>query len=597
MKTKVSKLAVELNEEQQEAVHAPIDKPVVVLAGPGSGKTAVIAARYSYLVDSVGVAPKNIIAVTFTTQMAGSLLDRIKQTSSSAYDSQGISTIHAFALRQLKALGIITNQQKAKDWTIRKVIDDYIRITGWDRSSGSVRWWIERSKIEGVSQTDDELAAYFENNVIRLGGTLRDVDRLTACATRVADVLRNDKTWTFPDLVNMLWHAVQDRKILVDMRDRIKYILVDEGQDTSELAVKVLRRIRPDRFFIVGDPDQMLFRFTGASPETNLFQVAKEGYLFKLHKNYRSDRTIVHGANQLIANNYDGKTASFQKKMVAARTNGYPSEISYDHNYGPSEEANWVVRQILDQPLDPGEVFVGARTNAQLAYTELELAKENIPYVVLGTNGFFAVPHVKRILDFFSDDVTIESRDTEWRKYLDPKIMKLATTYSAGPSVVIEKLVEAYLTHHRKRFGLVSSDAGSDDNIADDLATLIDISHRFDTVESFLEFVHATEKAEWRREESGVVVLSTIHKLKGAERDVVFCLGWSEGLLPHNRAMSMQSSEADLPIAMSGSVNDERCAAFVLITRAKKKVFISSLDSYRNVDLEPSRFVDELFGR
>jgi DNA helicase-2/ATP-dependent DNA helicase PcrA len=659
MKTK-TKSSVEsianLNDEQLAAVRAPVEKPAVVLAGPGSGKTAVLAARYAYLVNEQSIDPGKIVAVTFTTKMAGELLGRIRAIVPEA-DDRMICTIHAFALRKLKDIGEIKHEQKAKDYVIRREIEEFIQATGWKRSPGSIRWWVEWSKNSGINQSQTSLSDYFSLQMYKLGGTDEDASNLTECSFLIKQKLEQLGLWTYSDLVNRLWQSMRSKNTLSTLRADIDYVLVDEGQDTFELAVKILNKLSPNRFFIVGDPDQTLFRFAGASPENNLFSLAKTAKVFKLNTNYRSTPQIVVGANNLIQYNYQSDQVRDFAKILVAANEVAGDEIHYQGFDTPDEEAMWVAKTIKANfsHYPPGDIFVGARTNAQLVYIEKELVAQKVPYVVFGTQGFFSQGHVRKVVNYIRLAVN-EEDDQAFEDIYDisSPLMKsfngqyaptrylgqvfLAET-SGGHMTAVRKgqysnrfrfgardlintldelknklkqklpssdivagVVSLFLQHHRAKVGLVSQDAGQDDNVLDDLMTLVDMAKQYSTIDKFLEFVYDTEEEEKNKDDSKSVALATLHKLKGMERPVVYGIGWSEGLLPHYRALrsngaaSVSFDSIDLPVPILSGVEDERCTAFVLLTRAKTKVYISSIMHYQGRDLEPSRFIGEMFG-
>jgi len=640
MKTK----GVKLDAEQRQAVEATTRKPVVVLAGPGSGKTTVLAHRYEHLVENEDLSPDNILAVTFTVKMAEELAERIMLKVPNANRYQ-ISTIHAFALRTLKDLGVVSKKAyKVKDWIVRSVIETVSQERGWTKSPRSIRWWIEQAKNDGVPITDEDLRVYFSSKLLQAGGTSYDVECLISVALAFDSRLKADNCYTFPDILNLLWQTVQSPEQLKRIRSRIKYILVDEGQDTSELSVKILRRIQPNAFFIVGDPDQMLFRFNGSAPEKNLFQVAQEGTVYKLQNNYRSTPQIVRAAGALIGHNYSGETAKFSKSFSTKNADG--PNVQHQVFGNVYEEADWVVSRLSN----PGDAFVCARTNAQLSYVERSLMMNNVPYIVLGSRGFFSEGYIQDVLDILRLAVD-ETNDTAFdnvydisspnmrsfngdyapTRYLGNKFLEechqssscmtavrrrqysnrfrrgatdlldyhkfLVTKLRSNPRPVdIQSLIiSGYLKYRQARAGLQTVDPGSD-NVVDDLESLQNMAHNFRTVKEWLTFVHDMEARETAKDETGRVILSTIHAIKGRERPTVFGVGLSEGLLPHRFSLGdrFEVNGSELPIPPNGSVEDERCAAFVLITRAKQEVNLSSILEYNNRELVPSRFISEM---
>ncbi len=643
-----------LNPQQLAAVQASLDKPVVVLAGPGSGKTTVIKHRLQWMIGKMGIAPHQIIAVTFTSNMATELADRLNGAGVAVPERQ-ISTIHAFALRTLNRLGI--KMGKTKDWKIRAEIQTALDRMNWKVTARSVRWWIDRSKQDGVLQKTKPLTEYFTS---KLAGqiTPKEAGQLAEIAVSIMRMQDTELTLTYVDMVNELWQQLQNPEVLAKVQGWYKYVLVDEGQDTFELAIKILRKIAPEHFFIVGDSDQMLFRFSGSSPEINLYATAENGgQVFKLETNYRSLPRIVKAANSLIAANY--KTDEFKKTLVAAREDDGMPAVFYRESVTGDDEMQWVVQTIKQQEYKPQSCFISVRTNAQLGIVERHLADAGIPLVLLGATGFFSRPHIQTVMAYLrlatnlQDDESFEriynisSRDFTNRagqyiphRYLGNVFLgglkrrgesyykgllygdydsrfksgardlvdmlgRLAALKAASPKVVLREAVEeSFLPHYAYENGISAADPSDDDSVVADLAALKQFAEKYATVSDFIEFVDGMIKKESSESDRAIsVVAGTGHRLKGQERPVMFALGWSEGLLPHRRSYDdavadMAGRVADglreLPILTNGSVADERCVAYVILTRAMNRVYISSIERWGEAELRPSRFISEL---
>ena len=636
------KKALRLTEEQKIAVTASLNHPVVVMAGPGSGKTTVIVDRLVWMVKQ-GIPASDIIAVTFSERMASELFAKVYAKLPEVKDDT-ICTIHAFCFRLLKKL---SGQQvtKAKEWTVKQAIEEYLETSHWDRSVKTIRWWIDKSKMEGVEQSPYELRKFYER-IILLGGSPFDVENLVGCTLRVNTMLVGSRTLTFPDMINRTWRLLQDPYNLHKTQTMYKYVLVDEGQDTFGLAVSLLRLISPQKFFIVGDVDQLMYRFTGAAPEDNLFHLSKDAEILKLQTNFRATQTLVDHANRLITNNYSEETKRFKKILVAGRKDiGEPIEFRQFET--PREEAIWIANVCKDLP--PEEIFVGARTNAQLAYAERAMFRASLPYVVSNNYTFFTRTHIKAVMGYLAlsldphDDTSFElvyniassamtNKGGKYcpHRYLGKKFLEecklqegslldgmnfVSWRFKRGVndlkifinrlrtvlnrkvltqeilSIIIE---ECYLPHCRAK-GLSSQDASEEDNITEDLEVLVDLSLDYSDPAAFVNFCkNMSTKID--DPERKVIVLSTIHKLKGLERKYVFGMGWSQGLLPHARALGFRPilAKVDLPIPDTSRLEDERCVAFVLVTRAKERVWLTAPRNWGNRQLQESQFIAEL---
>lgn len=648
-----------LSPSQLKAVHAPLHKPVVVLAGPGSGKTTVLTHRLAWMVNEEHVPPDRILAVTFTGAMAHEIMVRADKLGVEVPE-RNISTIHAFCYRTLRAWG--DKRQKAKNWTVRDAIQKQLDRLGWNPPIKAVDWWIDRSKQDGVFQDDSGLAHYFTAMMLKTGMSEYQAAGLVACALAVKGRLEADGTLTYADMVNDLWWAMvgpNGRRNLDWLMSHYRYILVDEGQDTFELAVRILRKIAPDNFYIVGDTDQLLFRYAGASPETNLYAVAEDGVSLKLSENRRSVPAIVEASRRLISHNYTPATMKFQKELTAFNPPSKidePAIVTYAAD-DAKDEANWIAETILKEELPPSQVFVGTRTNAQLGVIERAMIEHEVPYVVTGTAGFFQRQHVQAVNAYLrlslneSDDESFEKiynvstkdfRDLRGRhighRYLGTAFLSevslpggrmkavrnhaysnrfrrgvldillfidtlhrlLYDSRQATADVLQVVVTDCYLPHYQAENGIETIDPSSDDDVYDDLMALIDMARDYPSPAAFFKFVDKMIAYESDTEHAeSVVELSTIHKLKGRERRCVFAAGWAEGLLPHSRVLNgppVISGRDSLSMLNESGVADERCLAYVVVTRAKSRVFISWPMLWNEAEMVPSRFVSELLG-
>ena len=431
-----------------------------------------------------------------------------------------------------------------------------------------------------------------------------------------------------------------------------------------------------NRFFIVGDADQLLYRFTGATPEENLYEGFERRYengiMVKLETNYRSDKMIVDQGNELIHNNYEGSGGPYEDKYIKelrARNDALPGDnIVFTEHETPEEEARVVASEILrligTEERKAGDFFIGARTRAQLAYLEGPLMMAGIPYINLTGGSFWQLKHVSQMVNYlklafdgeaddaFSKIYNVASnlmvypwgeqkgeycthrwlgtaflnacggsyqnvdRAVRSRKSYEPGVsdlvglvqdIKFELEKGAGEAMqyIFDECVKKYLIEEE---GIVEDEA--ENSKLSDCESAIAIARNYGEPQKFLEFVEAAIQAaedaknkKWDR----YVVLSTIHRLKGLERPVVFGLGWSEGsvmkdgvpvgsagLLPHTFSMVPPPQTGVLDFGGQGRVEDERCMAYVLVTRAKEKVYLSSVKYWRNCEFEPSRFVEEL---
>jgi DNA helicase-2/ATP-dependent DNA helicase PcrA len=673
-----------VNDAQRNAIFAPIDLPVRVLAGPGSGKTHTIERRYAYLLHN-GVLPRDILVVTFNKSMAGEVYERICRFNPAIRGTEAdnqVCTIHAACFRVLKAEGL--KAQPAKDWQLKKFAKE-ISAEIWPNvlyrpGPDELIAAVGAAEYRGcpVGQEGDLFESLCEESPVT-------VAQLVDFRRQFDANLRANGLITFG---GMLYEV--DRRLAIDpdfkarWQGRFKYIIIDEGQDTTGQAMRVLTTLGApeDRMFIVGDTDQLLYRFAGATPEQNLYQGFEERYpsglTFKLTVNYRSTRAIVDVTSNLIAHNYTAKGGPYAetyRKLLTARPDA-PEGVSVAFTqYGDVEiEALETVRKVkeaIDGGRRPQDFFLATRTRAQLGYLEIPLTLAGIPFVNLTGGSFWESKHVKdaiaylRLLvnpgdtDAFARVYNIASRYMvqPWgkeqgqycphrylgRAFLDAvgssyaNLSKVASDrrYKAGvndlrdfmqgltalhnslsmvdadgdiakPGALVRYVLnECYADYLKTEEGFDPAN-DTENSKSDDLLIVAGIGDKYPTLEKFLEFVNdaqETAKKAAERDWSELLVISTIHRLKGLERPVVFGLGISEGedlttgefrgLLPHTFSVVAAPKMGVLNWSGKGRVEDERCAFFVLISRPKEELHLSSISSYRNAEMRPSRFLAE----
>lgn len=654
---------------QRAAIEAPADAAVRVLAPPGSGKTFVIARRYAWLLEQ-GITPQSILAVTFSKAMADELMARIAQLSPQVQGTaaeQQICTIHAICYRMLRTEG--DQRSVPRTWQIKKALQEITERLWPDEHErpawGEVFAWINTAKLHSLTSRDDQ--AFFEEACDPYHG-----EKLHRARAQLDSIMRRQNLITFGDmLLDVEQLLLNDPEFRGRWQGRFAYVIVDEGQDTSRQAMRILTTLAApqDRFFIVGDTDQLLYRFAGATPEANLFEGFEERFpihhTVKLDTNFRSTRAIVEACEALIANNYasaGGPYAEQYHKSVRARGDadqGIP--ISFEWHNSPFDEAGAVVATLIEMLAageKPGEVFVGARTKAQLGYLEGPLVRAKIPFINIAGGSFWGSKHVADTVAYLR--LAADERDDDayqrvfnvasrhfvhpWgssageycpHRYLGRAFMdacqgsyrnagyaadgrrsfrpgvedltefvgQLQAQIADGtpPDELIKFIVaECYRPYLMNEEGMTGGDEAEDGKLGD-LETVADVAQQFEMLADFLEYVaEATRAAEAAREKDWgeYIVLSTVHRLKGLERDVVMGVGLAEngmqGLLPHTFSMTDPPQFGILPTSGRGQIEDERCIAFVLASRARREVHLSGCQRYRNDSYVPSRFTAEL---
>src|SRR3990167_8323814 len=402
----------EPNAEQQQAIEAPVKGAVRVLAGPGSGKTFVLARRYAYLV-SHGVAPEQIVAVTFSRTMADELAERIGQLTALSEQAVGqVCTIHALCYRILKAEG--DPRKVAKEWQQKVILHEAPR----DGSSLIEQLWggselpgytEVATYINAVKQAGIEAGSRGEYQFYAQRAGEQNAQRLVKARAAFDAELKRQQLLTFADmLLDADTRLQRDEAFRLRWQGKWTHLLLDEAQDTSAQAMRILTVLAApqDNVMAVGDPDQLLYRFAGATPEANLFDGFEAHYpdalTVHLATNYRSTHAIVETQLRLIAHNYAGHGGPYEQryqKALAARPDALQGDpVMWAEYDTPEDEARALAQEVMDEITSgtraPGSYFVGARTRAQLGYLEGPLTRAGVPYVNICGGSFWTQKHV-----------------------------------------------------------------------------------------------------------------------------------------------------------------------------------------------------------
>ena len=666
----------EPNAQQRLAIDAPFDGKIRVLAPPGAGKTFLISKRIVKMVQS-GINPNSILAVTFNKVMATELYSRISADLSSAglpeIPERSICTIHAACYRMLKDSG--DKRKVEKPWKVRKLIEE-LTAKHWHEEEKppwtEILTWLSLPKNNGVPK--DSIKNWYRN---ALDGSVSD--RMFNIYSNFDATMRRNRVLTFADMLyDVEMRLLDDSSFKSRWSNYYKYLVIDEGQDTSAQAMRILTTlVRPeDGLIIVGDTDQLLYRFSGATPETNLYNGFEkrypDGQLIKLTVNYRSTKTIIDDCSRLISNNYSNMSGPYDQKYmkdVEPRPDApIGSPTTFQMYETPEEEALALADDItasLSNGRNPGDIFVGYRTRAQSAFIEGPLLRARIPYINIAGGSFWMLKHVSdiiaylrvahddtdktafaRIYNVSSNDFVVPwSNSEDYGKYSPHRwlgkqfLVHCSGSYKYVWAAVgkrgsykfgvqdLTSLVESVkseLAHNgvgsalqyiidecygkwlMVSDGINDSDSGCDNAKVVDLGTVVDVANGFDTVDGFLDYVDDLIKADMdakNKDWKDYVIISTIHRLKGLERPVVYGMGITEGadkhgnpngLLPHTFSMVQPPQFGVLPSGGMGRIEDERCIMFVLCSRAKDEVHLSGAQMRSNSIHGPSRFLMEM---
>ncbi|MFB3116367.1 MAG: UvrD-helicase domain-containing protein, partial [Gammaproteobacteria bacterium] len=381
----VSLVLDDLNESQREAVAAPSGN-IMILAGAGSGKTRVLVHRIAWYIQTGQSSPFGIMAVTFTNKAAAEMCSRIEKLLDAPAGGMWVGTFHGLAHRILRAHWQETGLPQS--FTILDSDDQYrtirrvLRAMEIDESSfppREVQWFINARKDEGLRpQHIDDHGDHTLYQMVRIYQAYEDVCNRSG----VVD---------FAELLLRAHELFRDQKnILKQYRQRFRYVLVDEFQDTNSLQYAWLRLLIGDKgcLFAVGDDDQSIYSWRGARVE-NMQQFKKDfsnPLLIKLEQNYRSTANILNAANALITNN----NSRLDKKLWTEGEGG--EKIALYNGYNEHDEARYVVEQISDWQGKTGHYKDSAvlyRVSAQSRVIEEGLMRASIPYRVYGGMRFY----------------------------------------------------------------------------------------------------------------------------------------------------------------------------------------------------------------
>lgn len=633
-----------LNERQLEAVKQ-IDGPLLVLAGAGSGKTSVITTKIAYLIQTCGFKANNIVAVTFTNKAAREMKERVVGMLTKE-ESRGlsISTFHTLGLNILRKEyrkaglkeGFTLFDSQDGLALVKEILDK--EFNGQMDAAGFCQHTISNWKNdlippqEAITQADTEelqLAAQVYGQYQRYIRAYNAVD--------------------FDDLILLpVSLLISDQLLREKWQRKVRYLLVDECQDTNASQYELIRILAGDRrcFTLVGDDDQSIYAWRGARPE-NLERLSVDYpnlKLVKLEQNYRSTRTILKAANTLIANN----PHVYDKSLWSDLGIGDPIRVMVTRN--EDAEAERVAAEIqsrhLRQNIPYQDFAILYRGNHQARLLEIKLQAYRIPYKMNGGSSFFSRAEIKDLMGYLrllvnpDDDNAFLRVINLPRREIGPatleKVGNLAnhlhvSLFAAAGDKALDETVtgkplvrlrefESWIQNLRQRlqkgspipvieqmihdmdyFGWLQEQASSPkaaERRIENVRFLIESIQRMmesaweddadaglDHAISKLLLIDMLERQEEEEDEDKVQLL-TLHASKGLEYPHVFLIGCEEELLPHRNSIE------------NDDIEEERRLAYVGITRAKRTLCITMAAKRRQfgeeIDCLPSRFLDEL---
>lgn len=625
-----------LNEMQQLAVDTT-EGPLLILAGAGSGKTTVLVNRVEHIISSRLATPWQVLAITFTNKAAGELRERLVSAIGDEASDIWAYTFHSCCSRILRRFGErigYTNHFTIYDTDdSRRVMKQCQKQLGIEDkliNHKSILAEISRAKDSLISP--DEYKQTSQNDFRK--------SKIAECYEMYQKELKKSDAMDFDDIIFNTVKLLEENEDVRDLyQTQFKYVMVDEYQDTNH-AQYVLTSLLADKYkniCVVGDDDQSIYRFRGATIENilsfeNHYKGAK---VIRLEENYRSTQNILDGANAVISHNKNRKG-----KTLFTRS-GSGDKIVYKTVMSESEESQYIIDEIIknvDNGMKYSDHAILYRMNAQSRNLEVMLTKSGISHRIIGGHRFFDRKEIKDIVSYLavinnpSDNVRLQRiinvpkraiGDTMFANVLEIaaglgmsafEVCERAdefqkTSRSASKLMGFTKMIRNFQECIEDGMGLndllqeVLEKTKYLDFLHDDIETYDDrvnnikeLSSMFIKYEEesedanlseFLEDVALISDIDSYNEDEDAVVLMTLHSAKGLEFPVVFIPGMEEGIFPGNQSMF---SEEDL--------EEERRLAYVGITRAKKKLYLISSQqrmlygqTSRNM---PSRFLREI---
>lgn len=600
-----------LTPAQREAI-AHVDGPLLVVAGPGSGKTTVITYRVAYLTEVVGIDPAALLVLTFTRVAADSMKARTAQVAGAQIANRVLfGTFHALCFRILRLVGGEPPKMLEEDEQLH-LIRTLLRQIGQPTDDDALQ--NAMAELSRLRSSLDPLKEFVPH-----GLTKTDFQALVNGYTQ-AKAERG--VVDFDDLLHQVVDLLHQRADLLEaLRARFLYLLVDEFQDTNAVQWELVRLLSEPRrnLTVVGDDDQAIYGWRGASPDFLLdfpkqYPGAKQ---VTLDINHRCPPPVVQLSNRLAAENQH----RFGKTIKASQKGGAPVEFITPTD--SLHEAEEVARLVKESGRAPGDWAVIYRTNMQAHALAQVLDREGLPYQVMGglPNLYRRWP-VQDVLCYLraaaGDRMALEMVINKPTRYVSRQVLDAAK--AKGPlfngdllaaiegtgllkswqlrpiEELADHLVQLAELNAPDAIGYVRTIIGYDDYIdqwaakqggsADEILGILTEVEKNAPKLSIPEFLHQVEtwnaKARSRGGDEDVVTLVTCHKAKGLEYPCVVVAGAVDRLMPHKGAEDLE---------------EERRLMYVAMTRAMEKLYLSAPLSWEGREVQPSPFLDEALGR
>lgn len=601
-----------LNEMQQKAVNTT-EGPLLILAGAGSGKTTVLVNRVQHIIESGLALPWQVLAITFTNKAAGELRERLVKAIGDEANSIWAYTFHSCCARILRRYGEylgFTNH-----FTIYDTDDQKRVMKQCQKQLGIEDKFLNHKSILGeISRAKDSLIDPDEYKA----STINDFRKakIAQCYELYQSELKKSDAMDFDDIIYYTVKLLRENDEVRELyQNQFKYVMVDEYQDTNH-AQYVLTSLLADKYkniCVVGDDDQSIYRFRGATIENILSfeQHYKGAVVIRLEENYRSTQNILDAANAVIANNKNRKG-----KTLFTRS-GEGAKIVFNTAVNESDESAFIIDEILKNVKDGRKLSDHAilyRMNAQSRNLEIMLTKSGISHRIIGGHRFFDRKEIKDIISYMAvinnpaDNVRLQRIINVPKRQIGDtmfgNVMEIAaglglsafevcqradefqkTSRSASKLIGFTDMIAHFqkcledkmplpdllqeVLETTKYMDYLNEDPETFEDRANNIKELSSMFIKYQEeseepdLSAFLEDVALISDIDSYNEDEDSVVLMTLHSAKGLEFPVVFIPGMEEGIFPGAQCMF---SEEEL--------EEERRLAYVGITRAKEKLYL-----------------------
>lgn len=627
-----------LNKEQYEGA-TTINGQVLILAGAGSGKTRVLTHRMAHMIENLGIAPYNILSITFTNKAAKEMKDRVRVLIGERAENMWISTFHSTCVRIL-----------------RREIDKIGYKSSFTIYDSSDQKTLIKECMKALNINDKDIT---EQEIMGKIGRAKDSMKTTRSfmleneanfrEKKIADVyemyqkrLKENNALDFDDLIFKTVELFRSNPDVLEFyQNKFKYIMVDEYQDTNGAQYELVKLLaaKYKNICVVGDDDQCIYQWRGADIK-NILDFEKDypnAKVIKLEQNYRSKGNILSAANVVIVNNSNRKS----KVLRTEQEDG--NKIKIYRAYADSDEGDFVGKQICEikekQNKNYNDFAILYRTNAQSRIFEESFRRKGIPYKIVGGTKFYDRKEIKDILAYLKvlinpqDDISIKRIINVPKRSIGDatvnKVQEFATNFELNmwdalceartistltprnvstiepfvslmenlmilsETVPVSVLIESILKDTGYMKQLQESNQIEDKSRIENLKELVSDAVDFEknseekSLSAYLEKVSLVQETDKIEENDDAVVLMTVHSAKGLEFPVVFMVGMENGIFPGNASFEKESE-----------MEESRRLCYVGITRAKETLFMTSAEVRRvfgrTVAYSQSDFINEI---